>query len=59
MPMPTGGLVEQAVDDVDLVLDRLQGREALAELHRFTRTLGPPVIAVDAVAHEENGEPFW
>ena len=53
-----GRLVEQAVDDVDLRLERLQRLEALAQLHLGARALGPPVVAVDAVAHEQHGEAF-
>ena len=53
-----GGLVEQAIDVVDLSFERLQGLEAFAELHVGAGALGPPVVAVDAVAHEEDGEAF-
>ena len=51
-----GRLVEQAGDDVDLRLDRLQRLERLAELHLRALPLGPPVLGVDAIAHEQDGE---
>ena len=51
-------LVEQAVDDVHLGLERRQRLEALAQLHLGAGALGPPVVAVDAVAHEQHGEPL-
>ena len=51
-----GALVEQAVDHVDLVLQRLQRRQGLAELHVGARALGAPVILVHAVAHEQDAE---
>ena len=49
-----GALVEQAVDHVDLVLQRLERLQRLAELHLGARALGAPVILVDAVAHEQH-----
>ena len=49
-------LVEEAVDDVDLLLDRLERRQAQAELHVVSRSGGAPVVLVDAVAHEEHSE---
>ena len=51
-------LVEEAVNHVDLVLQRLQRRQGLAELHIGARTLSAPVILVDAIAHEQNRETF-
>ena len=41
IPMPGGRLVEQAVDDVDLRLDRLQRRQGLAQLHVRAVALWP------------------
>ena len=55
----TGGpLVEEAVNHVDLMLQRLERRQGLAELHIGARTLGAPMILVDAIAHEQNRETF-
>ena len=51
-----GRLVEQAVDDVDLRLERLQRRQDLAELHLGARPFRPPAAGIDAVAHEQHGE---
>ena len=50
------GLVEQAVDDVDLRLDRLERLQRLAQLHRGAAALGRPGIRIDAVALEDDGE---
>ena len=50
-----GGFIEEAVDDVDLVLDGFERFEALAEFQFSARAFGPPVIPVDAVAHEHHG----
>src|SRR5713226_3422832 len=49
-------LVEEAVDDVDLFLQRLQRLQSLAQLQVFARSLRPPMIPVDSVAHEHNGK---
>ena len=55
----TGGvLVEEPVDHVDLLLQRLERRQAQAELHVGARSFGAPVILVHAVAHEEHREPL-
>ena len=51
-----GVLVEQAGDDVQPRPERGQRLEALAQLHVGARPLGPPVLGVDAVAHEQGGE---
>ncbi len=51
-------LVEQAVDDVDLGLQRRQRLQARAQLHVGAGALGPPVRRVDAAAHEQRGEPL-
>ena len=39
-----------------LVFNGSSGAQALAELHRRADPFGPPVVGVDAVAHEEHGE---
>src|SRR5437660_6320690 len=49
-------LVEEAVDDVDLFLQRLQRLQSLAQLEVRARSLSPPMIPVDSVAHEHNGK---
>src|SRR5690242_7132161 len=54
--MPRGPLMEQAMTHIDLVLDRLERLQRLAELHLRPRTLGAPVILIHAVPHEEHGE---
>ncbi len=54
--MPTAGLLNRPLMTLIFVLDRLQRLEALAELHVRALALGPPVIAVDAVAHEHHGK---
>ena len=51
-----GGLIEQAVDHVDLVLQRFERRQSLAELHVGARAFGAPVFLIDAVAHEHDPE---
>src|SRR5690242_10114226 len=51
-----GRAMEEAVDDVDLVLDRFQRLEGSAKLHVLARALRPPMMAVDAVAHKKHGE---
>ena len=51
-------LVEQAVNHVDLMLQRLKRRQGLAELHIGSRTLGAPMILVHAIPHEQNRETF-
>ncbi len=53
-----GGFVEQARDDVQPGTQRSQGREALAQLHVRAGAFRPPVLGVDAVAHEQDREPF-
>ena len=53
-----GVLVEEAVDDVDLLLQRLERRQAQTERHVVAGSFGAPVILVHAVAHEEHGEPL-
>ena len=55
---PDGRLVEQAVDHVDLVLHRLERLERSAQLHRGAASARPPVVAVDAIAHDQHGEPL-
>ncbi len=55
---PDGRLVEQAVDHVDLVLQRLERLERSAQLHHAAAPARPPVVAVDAVAHDQHGEPL-
>ena len=49
-------LLEQAMNHVDLVLQRLERLQRLAELHLGARALGAPVILVDAVPHEDDAE---
>src|SRR5207245_990328 len=49
-------LLEQAVNHVDLVLQRLERLQRLAEFHAGARTLCVPMILVYAVAHEQNRE---
>src|ERR1041384_3895283 len=56
---PHRRLVEEAVDDDDLALDRSQRAERSAQRHPGVRALRPPVVAVDAVAHEQYGKPLW
>src|SRR5688572_4338640 len=51
-----GHLIEETVDDVDLVLERLERLQRFAELHLGALAACPPVIAVDAVAHEQHAE---
>ena len=53
-----GRFVEQAGDDVQLRLERRQRLEALAQLHLVAGALRPPVLRVDAAAHEQRGEPL-
>src|SRR6266480_3115396 len=53
---PSGILVEQTRDNVEPGLVRRQGFEALAQFHIRAGGLGPPMLGVDAVAHEERGE---
>src|SRR3569833_3887855 len=51
-------LVAQAVDDVDLALQRFQRLQAGAELHGVALTLGPPASRADTRAHELHDEPL-
>jgi hypothetical protein len=51
-----GGLVVEAVDDVDFRLDWLQRGERFAQLHVCARSGGGPMVGADAVAHEHDGE---
>ncbi len=46
----------QAVDHIDLLLQRLQRRQRLAELHVGALAFGAPVILIDAVAQEHHAE---
>src|SRR4051812_20043770 len=52
------GLVEQAINDIDLALQRLEGRERLAEFHVSSRALSAPVILVYAAAEEHHSKSF-
>ena len=56
--VPDGAFMEQAVNDIDFVFERLQRHQRLAELHGRTGTLGVPMVFVHAVAHEQDGETF-
>ena len=49
-------LVEQTADDVQTLPERHQRLERGAQFHRRARSLGPPVVRVDAVGHEDDGE---
>ena len=51
-----GTLLIEAVDDVDLVLQRLERSERFAELHIGSAALRIPMLLVDAVTHEQHGE---
>ncbi len=46
----------EAVDHIDLLLQRLQRLQRLAELHGGARAFGAPVIFVDAAAQEHHAE---
>ena len=54
MPTPVDGLLNRPVMKFSFVLERLQRLQALAQLHLGAGALGPPVVAVDAVAHEQH-----
>ncbi len=43
---------------VDLLLQRFQWRQRLAEFHRGALAFGAPMIFVDAIAQEHNAETF-
>ncbi len=49
-------LVEQPVDDVDLVLEGLERRERLAELHVGAIAGRAPMVFIDAASHEHDAE---
>ena len=59
MPMPTAGLLNRPLMTLIFVFSGSSGCEALAQLHLGAAALGPPVVAVDAVAHEQHGEALW
>jgi len=46
----------QAVDDIDLLFQRLQRLQRLAELHVSARARGAPVILVDAATQEHHAK---
>ena len=50
-------LVVQAADEQQLLAEVGQRREHLAQLHRLAFALGPPFLAVKAVAGEQHGQP--
>ena len=54
--MTDSPLVEEAVNHVDLMLQRLKRREGLAEHHIGSRALGVPMILVHSIPHEQNSE---
>ena len=51
-----GGAVVEAADDIQLGAKRLQRLQRFAQLHLGPGALGPPMLAVDAIAHEHGGE---
>src|SRR5215813_7426934 len=46
------------MDHVDLALQRFERRERLAQLHLRTRSLGSPVILVDAATEKDYSKSF-
>ena len=58
MPTPVEGLLNRPVMKFILALKGSMRGQALAQLHVRARALCPPVVAVDAVAHEQHGEPL-
>src|SRR5262249_49389191 len=57
-PMTRRPLIKETMDDIDLLLQRLEGRQSLAELHFVSRALRPPMILIDSIAEENDPEPF-
>ena len=51
-----GFLVVEAAEEQQFFAEGLQRLEHLAELHRLAFALGPPLLAVEAVAGEQAGE---
>jgi hypothetical protein len=51
-----GGFVEQAVNNVELGLERRERLERFANLHLAAAARGRPVVGVDSAGHEERGE---
>ena len=58
MPTPTAGLLNRPLMTLIFVFTGSSGARVLLELHLGARALGPPVVAVDAVAHEQHREPL-
>ena len=56
MPTPVACLLNRPLNDVQLGLERRQRLERFAQLHLLAGAFGPPVIGVDAAAHEQRGE---
>src|SRR5580692_230680 len=46
----------ETVNDVDLLFERLQGRERLAQFHVGALTFGAPVILVNATTQEDDAK---
>ena len=58
MDVPLQGLlVVEAADEEHLLAEVVERREHLAQLHVLAFALGPPLLAVEAVAGEEHGQP--
>ena len=56
--MSRGRLIVEAVDDVDLFLQRFKRQESLAELDILALTFSGPVVVVDAATHKQGCEAF-
>src|SRR5436309_14212060 len=54
--VPGGFFVKEAIDHIDLVLDRFQRFKGLLQLHRSAVTFRSPVVFIHSVSHKENGE---
>src|SRR5437762_1908134 len=46
--------IEETVDDIDLLLERLERHQRFAELHFIARALCVPMILIDAIAEEDD-----
>ncbi len=60
MNADTGSVfVEEAGDEIHLMLQWFHRLKAFAEFHLSAGAFGPPMQGIDAIAHEQGGKTFW